>query len=50
MEDTRVLELPPFDQFDTRIRRGIFGSVEQYAQTVRTLQYALYDAPEQKHA
>jgi hypothetical protein len=34
IEDAKVLELPPFDQFGskTQIRRGIFGSVEQYTQ------------------
>lgn len=39
LEDTKVLELPPFDQFGskTQIRRGIFGSIEQYTQAVRGL-------------
>jgi type I restriction enzyme, R subunit len=52
IEDARVLELPPFDQFGTKtqIRRGIFGGVEQYEQPVRALEQALYDAPEQKLA
>ncbi len=52
IEDTKVLELPPFDQFGskTQIRRGIFGSVEQYAQAVHELEQALYDTPEQKQA
>jgi len=52
IEDTKVLELPPFDQFGskTQIRRGIFGSVEQYAQAVHELEQALYDLPEQKQA
>jgi type I restriction enzyme R subunit len=52
IEDAKVLELPPFDQFGskTQIRRGIFGSVEQYTQAVHALEQALYDTPEQKQA
>lgn len=52
IEDTKVLELPPFDQFGskTQIRRGIFGSVEQYTQAVHELEKALYDMPDQKQA
>lgn len=52
IEDTKVLELPPFDQFGskTQIRRGIFGGIEQYTQAVQELEQALYDAPEQKQA
>ena len=52
IEDAKVLELPPFDQFGskTQIRRGIFGSVEQYTQAVYELEQALYDSPEQKQA
>ena len=52
IEDAKVLELPPFDQFGskTQIRRGIFGSVEQYTQAVHELEQALYDNPEQKEA
>jgi type I restriction enzyme R subunit len=52
IEDAKVLELPPFDQFGskTQIRRGIFGSVEQYTQAVNELEQALYDTPEQKQA
>lgn len=52
IEDAKVLELPPFDQFGskTQIRRGIFGSVEQYTQAVHELEQALYDLPEQKQA
>jgi type I restriction enzyme R subunit len=52
IEDARVLELPPFDQFGskTQIRRGIFGSVEQYTQAVHEMERALYDLPEQKQA
>jgi type I restriction enzyme R subunit len=47
IEDTKVLELPPFDQFGskTQIRRGIFGSVEHYAQAVQEMEQALYLAP-----
>lgn len=52
IEDAKVLELPPFDQFGskTQIRRGIFGSVEQYTQAVHELEQALYDLSEQKQA
>jgi type I restriction enzyme R subunit len=52
IEDAKVLELPPFDQFGskTQIRRGIFGSIEQYAQAVHELEQELYDAPDQKQA
>lgn len=53
IEDAKVLELPPFDQFGskTQIRRGIFGGVDQYIQAVQTLEQALYDAEDnQKQA
>ena len=52
IEDAKVLELPPFDQFGskTQIRRGIFGGVEQYTQAVQELEQALYDNFEQKQA
>lgn len=52
IEDAKVLELPPFDQFGskTQIRRGIFGSVEQYTQAVQELERALYDQNELKQA
>ncbi len=52
IEDAKVLELPPFDQFGskTQIRRGIFGSVEQYTQAVRELERALYEQNELKQA
>ena len=52
IEDAKVLELPLFAQFGskTQIRRGIFGSVEQYAQAVNELEQALYDNAEQKQA
>jgi type I restriction enzyme R subunit len=52
IEDAKVLELPPFDQFGTKtqIRRGIFGGVENYAHAVQALERALYDPPEQKSA
>ena len=45
IEDAKVLELPPFDQFGskTQIRRGIFGSVEHYTQAIHELEQALYD-------
>ena len=52
IEDAKVLELPPFDQFGskTQIRRGIFGSVEHYTQAVHELEQALYASTEQKQA
>jgi type I restriction enzyme R subunit len=52
IEDAKVLELPPFDQFGskTQIRRGIFGGVEQYTQAVHELEQALYATPDQKSA
>ncbi|MDD5031399.1 MAG: type I restriction-modification enzyme R subunit C-terminal domain-containing protein, partial [Rhodoferax sp.] len=52
IEDAKVLELPPFDKFGskTQIRRGIFGSVEQYTQAVHEMEQAFYDTPEQKSA
>lgn len=52
IEDAKVLELPPFDQFGskTQIRRGIFGGLEQYSKAVYELEQALYDIPEQKQA
>lgn len=52
IEDAKVLELPPFDQYGskTQIRRGVFGSVEQYAQAIHDLEQALYEIPEWKQA
>ena len=52
IEDAKVLELPPFDQFGskTQIRRGIFGSVDQYTKAVQELEQALYDQSEFKQA
>lgn len=44
IEDPKVLELPPLDQYGTKtqIRRGIFGSVERYSQALTELEQALY--------
>lgn len=52
IEHATVLEMPPFDQFGskTQIRRGIFGSAEQYTQAVQELEQALYDQNELKQA
>ncbi len=52
IEDTKVLELPPFDQFGskTQIRRGIFGGMDQYTQAVHELEQALYQELDQKQA
>lgn len=45
IEDTKVLELPPFDQIGTKtqIRRGIFGGTDNYAQAIHELEQALYE-------
>ncbi len=45
IEDSKVLELPPFNELGTKtqIRRGIFGSNEQYSQALTELEHALYD-------
>tara|TARA_Y100000296_G_scaffold47008_1_gene53893 strand:+ start:302 stop:2731 length:2430 start_codon:yes stop_codon:yes gene_type:complete len=45
IEDAKILELPPFDQFGskTQIRRGIFGGIEQYSQALKDLEKALYE-------
>ena len=50
IEDSKVLELPPFDQIGTKtqIRRGIFGSVENFAQAVHDLENALYEEDTQQ--
>lgn len=52
IEDAKVLELPPFDQFGskTQIRRGIFGGVDQYTQAVLALEQALYEETDKKQA
>jgi type I restriction enzyme R subunit len=52
IEDAKILELPPFDQFGSKmqIRRGIFGGVDQYSQALHELEQALYEIPEQKQA
>ncbi len=52
IENTKILELPPFDQFGskTQIQRGTFGGMDQYTQAVRELEQALYQEPDQKQA
>jgi type I restriction enzyme, R subunit len=52
IEDAKILELPPFDQFGskTQIRRGIFGSIEQYTEAVKALESALYETAPRKSA
>jgi type I restriction enzyme, R subunit len=52
IEDAKVLELPPFDQFGGKmqIRRGIFGGVEQFTQAVQALEQALYEENDKKQA
>jgi type I restriction enzyme, R subunit len=44
IEDAKVLELPPFDQFGSKmqIRRGVFGSVDDFNAAVRDLEAAIY--------
>jgi type I restriction enzyme R subunit len=44
IENTKVLELPPFDQVGskTQIRRGIFGELDHYNQAIRELENELY--------
>jgi type I restriction enzyme R subunit len=44
IENPKVLELPPFDQLGskTQIRRGMFGSIEQYNQAIKDLENELY--------
>lgn len=52
IEDAKVLELPPFDQFGskTQIRRGIFGGAAQFTQAVQALEQALYEENDKKQA
>ncbi|MGR8935518.1 MAG: EcoAI/FtnUII family type I restriction enzme subunit R [Gammaproteobacteria bacterium] len=53
LEDSKVLELPPFDRIGTKtqIRRGLFGSAENFALAVQELENALYaEAGRQKSA
>jgi len=52
IEDSKVLELPPFDRMGSKmqIRRGIFGSIQAYTQAIQLLEQALYSEPEQKSA
>ena len=45
IEDSKVLELPPFDKYGTKtqIRRSIFGGADKYSQAISELERALYD-------
>jgi type I restriction enzyme R subunit len=45
IEDPKVLELPPINQYGTRtqIRRTIFGGPEKYSEAITELEQALYD-------
>lgn len=45
IEDSKVLELPPFDKLGskTHIRRGIFGGNDQFTKAITELEQALYD-------
>ncbi len=45
IEDPRILELPPFSEIGTKtqIRRGIFGSNENYSQALSELEKMIYD-------
>ncbi|PKM37487.1 MAG: DEAD/DEAH box helicase [Gammaproteobacteria bacterium HGW-Gammaproteobacteria-10] len=44
IEDPKILELPPFDQYGTKtqIRRGIFGGPDKFTQALSELEQALY--------
>ncbi|MBU2568775.1 MAG: DEAD/DEAH box helicase family protein [Gammaproteobacteria bacterium] len=44
IEDPKILELPPFDQYGTKtqIRRGIFGGPEKFTQALSELEQVLY--------
>lgn len=44
IEDPKILELPPFDQYGTKtqIRRTIFGGAGKYSQALTDLETALY--------
>jgi type I restriction enzyme, R subunit len=44
IEDPKILELPPFDQYGTKtqIRRAIFGGVDKYSQALTELEHLLY--------
>ncbi|MDD2389057.1 MAG: DEAD/DEAH box helicase family protein [Desulfobacterales bacterium] len=44
IEDSKILELPPFDQYGTKtqIRRAIFGGADNYSQALTELEQALY--------
>ncbi|MEM6691320.1 MAG: type I restriction-modification enzyme R subunit C-terminal domain-containing protein, partial [Planctomycetota bacterium] len=45
IEDPKILELPPFNELGTKtqIRRGIFGSNENYSQALTELEQAIYE-------
>jgi type I restriction enzyme R subunit len=45
IEDSKILELPPFSKLGskTQIRRGIFGSNENYSQALTDLENAIYE-------
>lgn len=45
IEDPKILELPPFSKLGTKtqIRRGIFGSNENYSQALTELEQAIYE-------
>jgi type I restriction enzyme, R subunit len=44
IEDAKILELPPFDEFGTKmqIRRDIFGGTEEFSRALTDLEAALY--------
>lgn len=45
IEDPKILELPPFDQYGTKtqIRRAIFGGADKFSQALTELEQLLYD-------
>lgn len=52
IEDSKVLELPPFNDIGSRTqtRRGIFSGGDGYAEELKALEEAIYDAQDQKSA
>ncbi len=44
IEDAKILELPPFDEFGTKmqIRRDIFGGTDEFSRALTELENALY--------
>jgi len=47
IEDAKILELPPFDGFGTKmqIRRDIFGGTDEFSRALTDREKALYSMP-----